>query len=97
MLNLLVHFLLALHLLHVCERDKHREGSEIPLLYNTHTHFFTKEWRSVVCYVRLLTGLSSPSSTSSLVKSLKQSLRVTSPEAFCGDTEHVQSVYIFMI
>lgn len=45
----------------------------------------------MVHYSRLLTGLSSPSNTSSFVKSLKQSLRVTSPEFFCGDTEHVQS------
>lgn len=56
-----------------------------------HVLSLQKETRSVVHYPRLLTGLSSPSNTSSFVKSLKQSLRVTSPEFFCGDTEHVQS------
>lgn len=35
----------------------------------------------------LLTGLSSPSSTSSFVNSLRQSFRVTSPALFCEDTE----------
>lgn len=35
----------------------------------------------------LLTGLSSPSNTSSFVNSLRQSFRVTSPALFCEDTE----------
>lgn len=38
----------------------------------------------------VLTGLSSPSSTSSLVKSLKQSLRVTSSELFCKEVRSDQ-------
>lgn len=35
----------------------------------------------------LLTGLSSPSNTSSFVNSLRQSFRVTSAALFCEDTE----------
>lgn len=42
-----------------------------------------------VKHVKPLTGLSSPSSTSSFVKSLRQSLRVTSPEFFWGGTESI--------
>lgn len=41
---------------------------------------------------RLLTGLSSPSSTSSLVNSLKQSFRVTWPAVFCEEREPIRGL-----
>lgn len=84
-LNRLVHFLLALHLLHVWKKIK--KTHKLMSCCWCIIYILLCEMR---CYVRLITGLSSPSNTSSFVKSLRQSLRVTSPELFCNQTVRKQ-------
>lgn len=69
-------------------RESHREAVR-RWCWKIHISSLQGMWN---VYTRPLTGLSSPSNTSSFVKSLKQSLRVTSPEFFCGDTKFAQSI-----